>query len=114
MKIASLRALSVLALWLVSGCQSDKQMMSPEMSQVLSKRRLNKWEMDTSGLAQQKIDVQFNKLGDDIYNLPERPNSADTFLYKVVVCKPDRKYWILRSGGFSGHSILFGPTEIGK
>lgn len=83
------------------------------MSEVLSKRRLNKWEMDTAGM-EQRGNIQVEKPGDETFTLPEQRRVSDAFLYRVIVRKSDHRFWIERAGGVAGVTVVFGPTEIGK
>jgi hypothetical protein len=115
MKLKLLATLLTAAFSLCLGCQTGKQKTSPEMTEVLAKRRLNKWEMDVAGMPMHSdVDTSFEKLGDEVFVLPEKPRTFDAFLYRVVVRKSEHRFWIERGGGIGGSTVVFGPAEIGK
>jgi hypothetical protein len=43
------------------------------------------------------------------YELSEPTDTADSFLYRIILDKTAGSYWIMRSGGVSGVPAVFGP-----
>lgn len=46
------------------------------------------------------------------YRVPTQPGTADTFQYSIALDKVNGEYWLIRSGGYAGRRVVFGPGVI--
>ena len=118
MSIAIFRAAILSFSLLATSCHAPRETTdtrAPQMSDVLQARRVNDWEMNTAGLSQLPSGQKLEHADEmEIFTLPTRPNTADMFVYRIILDHKTGHYWIERSGGFAGGTTIFGPGEIGR
>lgn len=115
--LSILRLLVVAVLFLMLGCQNPfggSKASSPEMTQILRKHRVSRWDLDTAGLKSQPLQEEFKwqSTNMETFALPTRRNTPDAFRFQIILDKNTRVYWILRQGGINPQVILFGPHQL--
>jgi len=114
----SANLIAIVFLWVLSGCYAEKSVsgrpVSRDMADVLVRYRVNRWELNVSGLPECKKEELPPQSGDEveIFRLPERRGVADAFTYRIVLDMRTRRYWVIRSGGFRATLDVYGPGEI--
>jgi hypothetical protein len=109
-----LRSFPLLALGALIALVACRTSGSPEISEVLRQRRINRYELEVSGLSQlpHGTTIPEQGVGIKVYWLPSRPFVQDDFNYRVVVDSNKNLFWIIRFGGEGGMDTVFGPGNV--
>ena len=84
---------------------------------ILQRHQTSRHELDARSLP---IDERppawgFQELATDAretFGLPSVPQVQDGYQYSVALDKSANQYWIIRSGGYAGRFIAYGPGTI--
>ena len=113
MRLGALAAMAATLISFETGCKSHvSDSRSKEIEEILSHRCVNRWELDTTGLPQAAADPRDTERNGGVFILPPKPGVADAFRYEIVLSADKHQFWIVKTGGFAGESIAFGPAPV--
>ena len=105
--------------WGCGPASSGSDHVSPEMSAILKLRRSTNWEVSTAELPQLTAQesaarVQSLQMAGtmEVFPVTPKPSSQDQFNYVIWRDLTTNQFWIVRSGGLSGSTVVFGPGKI--
>ena len=92
--------------------QEEKQ-CSEEAKIIINKLTIKGWALDVSGLSVldgKEADVVI-KADYEKCTVPH-PLANDMYIYTVIYDKDNKYFWIHKTGGYEGASVLYGPGLI--
>jgi len=104
-----------MALFLASCSLSHSQSRegSAFFKEIVKRHQMNNWDLDVLGLPKVSIDsIPKDGKNIEVFKMPARPGVEDAFEWEIILVSDSRMYWLVRSGGFDGKRVAFGPGKI--